>query len=187
MAMGAKQLKVGMTILFNKELYRMLSVKHVTPGNLGAFVQVKMRNLRTGLQTEHKFRSTEDVERVYPETTEVEYLYADGDTYNFMDTTSYEQFPISAEILGESTQYLKPNMKLKLESFDEKPVGIELPATVSLKVVETEPFIKTATATNSYKAAKVETGATIQVPGFITEGEAIEIDTSTGEYLGRAK
>src|ERR1051326_1480505 len=106
MAMGAKQLKVGMAIRHNNELYRMMSVKHVTPGNLGAFVQVKMRNLRTNLSTEHKFRSTEDVERIYLDQREVEYLYSDGESYHFMDTSSYEQFPLPAELLGDSTQFL---------------------------------------------------------------------------------
>jgi elongation factor P len=176
-----------MTLQVEGQLFRVLSAKHLTPGNLGALVQTKLRGVVTGVQTERRFRAQEDVERVYLESREIEYLYNDGESYHFMDTETYEQFHLTAEMLGDATQWLIPNLKLKVERFEEKPIGVELPDKVHVKVTQTEPFMKSATVTNSFKAAKVETGAMVQVPGFITEGEIIEVDTTTGEYLGRAK
>ncbi len=185
--MNAKQMKPGMIIEFRGNLCRVLEVTHFTPGNLRAFVQAKIRNVETGIQIEHKFISTESVERAILDTREVEYLYQDGDFYNFMDIENYEQFHLSAEDMGDAVKYLQPNMKLRVGKHEGRFVNLELPKTVKLKVTDTEPYIKTATATNMYKRATVETGAVIQVPGFINEGELIEIDTETGDYLGRAK
>ena len=184
---GSKQLKVGMAIIFKGEVYRVMEVSHVQPGKGGAFIQAKLRNVITGLQTEHKYRSGEPVEKAIIDTREIEYLYEDGDLYHFMDSETYDQFHITHETLGDAVQYLTPNLKLLVEKHEDRFIGIELPKMVRLTVMETEPYIKTATATNAYKGAKVETGATFQVPGFINEGERIEIDTTTGKYLGRAK
>ncbi len=185
--MNAKSIRVGMTLQVDGQLFRVLSAKHLTPGNLGALVQTKLRGVVTGVQTERRFRAQEEVERVYLETRDVSFLYKDGDIYHFMDSETYEQFHLSAEMLGDATFWLIPNLKLQVERFEEKPIGIELPDKVKVKVTETEPFMKSATVTNSFKAATVETGAIVQVPGFISEGELIEVDTATGEYVSRAK
>lgn len=184
---GSKQLKVGMAIIFKGEIYRVMDLSHVQPGKGGAFIQAKLRNVITGLQTEHKYRSGEGVERAIIDTREIEYLYEDGGDYYFMDCETYDQFHFTKDVLGDSVSYLTPNLKLMVEKHEDRFIGIELPKVVKLQVLETEPYIKTATATNAFKGAKVETGATFQVPGFIVEGERVEIDTTTGKYLGRAK
>ncbi len=184
---GSKQLKVGMAILFKGEIHRVMELSHVQPGKGGAFIQAKLRNVITGLQTEHKYRSGEPVERAIIDTREIEYLYEDGEHFHFMDCETYDQFHLTKEMLGDQAQYLTPNLKLMVEKYEDRFIGIELPKVVKLEVIETEPYIKTATATNAFKGAKVETGATFQVPGFINQGERVEIDTTTGKYLGRAK
>ncbi|HLG18740.1 MAG TPA: elongation factor P [Bdellovibrionota bacterium] len=185
--MIAKQLKVGMIVEYQKGLYRVLHTQIIAPGNWRAFVQAKLRNIVSGTQTETRFRTDEDLQRAVLDRKDVEFLYADGESYHVMDTQSYEQFHLTAELLGDAVRFLKPNMRFAVDSYEGRPVGVELPQTVTLKVVETDPFMKSATVTNSYKTAKLETGASIQVPGFISEGEMVEIDTATGEYLGKAK
>ena len=185
--MNAKSLKAGVIIEYRGELWRTMQATHMSPGKGRAFVQAKLRNVVSGTQTEIKFRSDENLERAVLEQREVQYLYQEGGAYCFMDTENYEQFHLSEEMLGDSTLFLKPNMNLQVESYEGKPMGVQLPKTVTLKVVETEPYVKTATVTNSYKAAKVETGATVQVPGFISEGEEIDIEIESGKYLGRGK
>lgn len=159
----------------------------VTPGKGHAFVQVKFRNVLRGTQKDQRFNSDQSLERAILDKRPMEYLYHDGDLYHFMDPTTYDQIQLSADLLGEAVKYLIPNSQIFVESYEEKPIGVELPATVKLKVVETEPGLKTATVTNTYKPATLESGAIVQVPPFITEGELVEIDTTTGEYLGRAK
>ncbi len=183
----AKQIKVGMAIIFKGELWRVLQTQIIAPGNWRAFVQTKLRHITKGTQTEHRFGADENVERAILDKRAVEFLYQEGESYHFMDTETYEQTHLTNELLADAVRFLTPNLKLLIEFYDGKPIGIELPQTVKLKVVETEPSVKTATVTNSYKLAKVETGTTIQVPGFITEGEMVEVDTATGEYIGRAK
>jgi elongation factor P len=183
----AKQIKVGNTVTFEGELWRVLSKNIIAPGNWRAFVQLKLRNVVRGSQKEQRFGADDNIERAILDKRPMEFLYADGDMYHFMDPATYEQTQMSADQLGDVVQWLTPNLKLAIESHEGKPIGVELPATVKLKVAETDPFLKTATVTNTYKQAKLETGATVQVPGFITEGELVEIDTETGEYLGRAK
>ncbi len=182
----ATQLRKGMIVKIEKELYRIFDRQHVTPGNLRGFVRVKMRNLRTGTMAEEKFRSEDIVERATLEEKEMQYLYNDGEGYHFMDTETYDQIHLSAEILGDNTGFLKAEMKIKVEFYGEAPVGIELPVTVDLKVTETMPGIKGATATNQTKPATLETGMVIQVPPFICEGDVIRINTETGEYQTRA-
>ena len=175
-------------MLINVEgnLFRVLDVMHVTPGNLRGFVRVKLRNIRNGSLSDQKLRSEDSVERATLDEREMQYLYHEGEDYHFMDTSSYEQIHISSEALGDSVNYLKAEMTIQVEFYGEEPVGIELPQTVDLKVVETVPAIKGATATNQLKPATLETGVVVQVPPFIGEGYVIRVNTKTGEYLARA-
>jgi elongation factor P len=175
-----------MIIKHNNDLHSVFSVEHRTPGNLRAFIQAKLRNLRTGAMFEHRFRSPDPIEKITVDEQEMEYLYNDGDAYYFMDTTNYEQTHLSKDTLGGAVDYLIPNLQIKVEFFDGKAVGIELPQIVELTVVETEPGLKSATASSVTKPAKTETGLVVQVPPFINEGEKIRVDTSEGAYLSRA-
>jgi elongation factor P len=187
MQITATQLRPGTIIKFQNELYRVVHVLHITPGNWRGMVQTKMRNLRTGLQTENRFRSEDKVERVTLEQHEMEFLYHDGDLYYFMNTENYEQLGMTAEELGDAVGYLVPNLKLLVEFYEGRPVGVELPKTVDLKVIDTPPGMKTATVTNVLKPATTETGLVVQVPNFIETGDVIRVDTETGAYLSRAK
>lgn len=175
-----------MLIKIDNDLFRALEVQHVTPGNLRGFVRVKMRNIRTGVLADNRFRSEDTVERAVLDEREMQYLYQDGDDYYFMDTSSYEQVHISSEALGDSVNYLKPEMTIQVEFFGSEPVGIELPQTVDLKVTSTVPGIKGATASNQVKPATLETGVVVQVPPFVSEGDTVRVNTETGEYLSRA-
>ena len=186
MSIPATQLRPGMIIKHNNDLHSVFSVEHRTPGNLRAFIQAKLRNLRTGAMFEHRFRSPDPIEKVNVDEVEMEFLYSDGDNYYFMDTTNYEQTHLSREILGDAVYYLISNLKIQVEFFDGKAVGIELPGIVELKVIETEPGLKSATASSVTKPAKTETGLVVQVPPFINEGETIRVDTAEGVYLSRA-
>jgi elongation factor P len=186
MAIPATQMRPGMIIKHNGELHTVFKVEHRTPGNLRAFIQAKLRNLRTGAMFEHRFRSPDPIEKVTVDEISMEFLYHDGDNYHFMNTESYEQIALSNQILGDAADYLTPNMQIKIEFFDGKAVGVELPQTVDLKVIETEPGIKSATASSVTKPAKTETGLIVQVPPFINEGETIRVDTAEGAYLSRA-
>jgi elongation factor P len=183
--MQANALRSGMCILHDGEVSRLMSVTHRTPGNLRAFVQVRMRNLRTGNSFEHRFSSTENVERAHLDTVPMEYLYSDGELHHFMNQESYEQLALSDEILGDGMLYLLPNTVIKVDLYEGTPVGIELPNTVQLEVVETEPGLRGATASSSYKPAKCETGLVVNVPPFIEAGTRIEIDTRENKYLKR--
>ena len=175
-----------MVIKHNNELHAVFSVEHRTPGNLRAFIQAKLRNLRTGAMFEHRFRSPDPIDRVIVDEIPMEYLYADGDDYYFMNTENFEQTHLRRDTLGDAVEYLTPNLQIKVEFYDGKAVGIELPQTVDLKVVETEPGLKSATASSVTKPAKTETGLVVQVPPFINEGEVIRVDTAEGAYLSRA-
>jgi len=186
MAIPATQLRPGMIIKHNNDLHSVFSVEHRTPGNLRAFIQAKLRNLRTGAMFEHRFRSPDPIEKINVDETQMEYLYNDGDDYYFMNIENYEQIHLSKDTLGEAVDYLISNLQIKVEFFDGKPVGVELPQTVELTVVETEPGLKSATASSVTKPAKTETGLIVQVPPFINEGEKIKVDTAEGVYLSRA-
>lgn len=175
-----------MVIKFNNELYSIFKMEHRTPGNLRGFVQVKMRSLRSGSMTEHRFSSEDRVERASLDEHEMEYLYDDGEYYYFMDTENFEQMHLTREILGDSIDYLIPQLKVNIEFYEGKPISVELPPTVDLKVVETEPGLKGASVSNVTKAAKLETGLVVQVPPFIIEGERIRVSTSEGTYQERA-
>ena len=179
-------MKRGMLLKIGEDLMRVLDVQHVTPGNLRGFVRVKMRNIRSGLLADNRFRSEDTVERATLDEREMQYLYQDGDAYYFLDTSSYEQVHISGEALGDSVSYLKGEMTIQVEFYGTEPVGIELPQTVDLKVVDTVPGIKGATASNQIKPAKTETGLVVNVPPFVNNGDMIRVSTETGEYLARA-
>jgi elongation factor P len=175
-----------MLIKMGDDLMRVLDVQHVTPGNLRGFVRVKMRNIRSGLLADNRFRSEDTVERETLDEREMQYLYQDGDAYYFMDTVSFDQVHLSSDALGDSVSYLKPEMTIQVEFYGSEPVGIELPLTVDLKVVDTAPGIKGATASNQIKPATTETGLVVNVPPFVNTGDMIRVSTETGEYLARA-
>ena len=184
--MQATQIRPGMVIKFNNDLYSVFSMVHRTPGNLRAFVQVKLRNLRNGSQTEHRFSSTEQVDRAVLDEQEMSYLYDDGEAYYFMNTENYEQVHLTREFLGDAVEYLIADLKVHVEFYEGRPISVELPATVDLKVMETEPGLKGATVSNVTKPATLETGLVVQVPPFINEGEKIRVSTVDGSYLERA-
>jgi elongation factor P len=186
MAIPATQMRPGMIIKHNNDLHLVFSVEHRTPGNLRAFIQAKLRNIRTGAMFEHRFRSPDPIERISVDEIPMEYLYQDGDAYCFMNTENYEQVHLGKDVLGDAVDYLTANLLIKVEFYDGKAVGIELPQTVELTVVETEPGLKSATASSVTKPAKTETGLVVQVPPFINEGEKIRVDTAEGAYLSRA-
>ena len=184
--MQANDLRPGMVIKHNNELFSIYKAEHRTPGNLRAFVQAKMRNLRTGAIIDHRFRSTDDVERAIIDETEMQYLYSDGDSYCFMNTQTFDQVHLHRDVIADRAQFLVPDVMLKVEYYEGRPIDIHLPPTVDLKVVETEPGIKGGSATNVGKPAKLETGLVVQVPPFIGEGETIRVDTIERKYLERA-
>jgi elongation factor P len=186
MAIPATQMRPGMIIKHNNDLHLVFTVEHRTPGNLRAFIQAKLRNIRTGAMFEHRFRSGDAIEKITVDEIPMEYLYQDGDTYCFMNTENYEQVHLNKDVLGDAVDYLTANLQIKVEFYDGKAVGIELPQTVELTVVETEPGLKSATASSVTKPAKMETGLVVQVPPFINEGEKIRVDTAEGAYLSRA-
>jgi elongation factor P len=184
--LSATQLRPGMVIKFNNELYSVFSMTHRTPGNLRGFVQAKMRSLRTGSMTEHRFSSEDKVEKAILDEQEMEYLYDDGEYFYFMNTDNYEQMHLTKELLGDATDYLIPQLKVSVEFYEGKAISVELPATVDMTVIETEPGLKGATVSNVTKPAKMETGLVVQVPPFIGEGEKIRVNTSEGTYQERA-
>ncbi len=181
----ATQLRPGMVILFNGELHTVFSMTHRTPGNLRGFVQAKMRNLRSGSMFEHRFASEDRVERAQLEQHEMEFLYQDGDDYHFMNTESYEQMHLTKDFIGDGTDYLVPEMKVQVEFHEGRPISVELPATVDLKVIETEPGLRTGSVSNVGKPAKLESGLTVSVPQFVNEGDVIRVSTSEGTYQER--
>jgi elongation factor P len=183
----ATQMKRGMCIKHDNDLYRVVTTQHITPGNWRGMVQTKIRHLKSGSIIEHRFRSEDRVERAILDDSEMQFLYRDGDMYHFMNQETYEQVGLSDEVLGDAVNYLIPDIVLKVEMYEGRPVGIELPLTVEMKVVETEPAIKGASVSNVGKPAKMETGLIVSVPPFINEGDRIRVDTETGAYIERAK
>jgi len=179
-------MKKGMLIKIGQDLFRVLELQHVTPGNLRGFVRVKFRNIRNGTLSDQKLRSEDFVDRATLDEREMQYLYRDGDAFHFMDTSSYEQLHIDAEALGDNVNYLIPDALIKVEFYGTEPVGIELPQTVDLVVEDTAPGIKGATASNQIKPARLETGLVVNVPPFVNTGDKIRVNTETGEYLSRA-
>jgi len=175
-----------MCILFEGDICRIMNVQHVTPGNWRGFVQAKMRSLKSGNSFEHRFGSTEKVERAILDTMQMEYLYSDPSGHHFMNQETYDQIVLDDETLGTNKLYLLPNTVLQIDFYESQPVGIELPNTVTLEVVDTEPSMKGATASASYKPAKLETGLVVQVPPFVEVGNKIIVDTREDKYLSRA-
>ena len=183
---SSTQLRPGMVIKYNNELYSVFSVNHRTPSNLRGFVQAKMRSLRTGSMMENRFSSEDKVEKAIMDEQEMEYLYDDGEYYYFMNTETYEQMHLMKDLLGDATQYLIPQLRVQVEFYEGKAISVELPATVDMTVVETEPSLRGSTVSNVTKPAKMETGLVVQVPAFITEGEKIKVNTAEGTYQERA-
>jgi elongation factor P len=185
MSIPATQMRPGMIIKFKDDLHLVFSVEHRTPGNLRAFIQAKLRNVRTGAMFVERFRSPDPIDRVVVDEVKMEFLYNDGDDYYFMDE-NFEQTMLKRETLGDAVDYLLPNLTIAVSFHDGKAVGIELPLVVEMTVIETEPGIKSATASSVTKPAKLETGLVVQVPPFINEGEKIRVDTAEGAYMSRA-
>lgn len=182
----ATRLRKGNLVKLGNDLFRILEVLHLTPGNKRGFIQARMRNIRTTTLSDQKFRAEEDIERATLDEREMQYLYNDADHYYFMDTSTFEQIQITSEALGESKDYLIPDALIRVEFYDVEPVGIELPPTVDLLVKETVPGIKGATASAQVKPATLETGLVVQVPPFVNEGDRVRVSTETGEYQSRA-
>jgi elongation factor P len=175
-----------MVIKFNNELYSVFSMTHRTPGNLRGFVQAKLRSLRNGSMNEHRFSTDDKIEKAVLDQQDMEYLYDDGEYYYFMNIENYEQMHLTKELLGDATDFLIPQLKITVEFHEGKAIGVELPPTVDMTVVETEPGLKGATVSNVTKPAKMETGLVVQVPPFISEGERIRVNTAEGTYQERA-
>ncbi len=187
MSIIASDIRRGMAILFQGEPCRVLEFHHHTPGNLRAMVQAKLRKLRTGTQVEHRFRSTDTVEVAQLETHELDFMYRAGETYHFMNAENYDQLEVDEDTLGESAKWMTEGMRIIAEFFEGRPIGIQLPTSLTLEVVETAPVMKTATKTASSKPARLNNGVSVNVPEFIQTGEKVRVNPTTGEYIDRAK
>jgi elongation factor P len=174
-----------MLIKVDQNLYRILDLYHITPGNKRGHVQCKMRDIRSQRLVDYKFRSEDDVERAVLDEHQMQFLYRDGDLFHFMNTETFDQIHLTQEVLGDSASYLLPDMVISVEFYESEPVGIHLPMTVDLKVTETVPGIKGATASAQVKPATLETGLVVSVPAFINEGDVVRVNTDTGEYQSR--
>ncbi len=183
---NATDIRKGLIIKIDGELFSVSGFQHVTPGKGRAHMQVSIKSLKQGNVTQKRFRSTDKVEDVFLEHIDMEYLYKDGENFCFMNTENYEQVLLTKEVLGDTMLYITPNSKVKVSFYEGNTVGIELPASVTLKIIETDPGTKGDTVTNVFKPAKLETGFTTKVPLFVNPGELIKVDTRTGQFLGRA-
>jgi elongation factor P len=184
---NATQIRKGMVIKVEGILYKVVEAVHITPGKGQALMQTKLRNLKDQTLLDYRFRSKDRVEQAFLEKIQVEFLYQEGENYIFMNTENYEQIKLTSEIIGDDVKYLLPNVIFQIEMHEAKPVGAEPPLTIDLKVNKTEPFLKGATASASYKPAVLENGITINVPPFIKEGDIIRLDTREDKYLERIK
>ncbi len=187
MKMKASQIRKGNVLNYNNDLYRVTESVHVTPGKGQAVMQVKMKRLSDGTKAENRFRPDENVEKATLINREFQYLYQDGDSYTFMDLETYEQIALQADMLDDGVYFLLEEAIVQILFHETTPIGVELPASVELEVVETEPAIKGATVTSSYKPAKLSTGYVTQIPPFIETGTVIRVDTRDGKYLDRVK
>lgn len=185
--MQANDIRKGIVIIHDGDLCKVMDFRHHTPGNLRAMVQAKLRNLRTGNQFEHRFRSNDDIEQAYISQHEMEYLYSDGQAHHFMNTENYEQVEISEDDLGDAASWLQAGLKIQVQFHETKPIGVELPKSMKVKIAETQPMVKGATQSSSYKPATLENGVVVQVPPFVTEGEEIIVDPTENRYLERAR
>jgi len=184
---SATQIRKGMVLIHDGTPHRVLDFNHRSPGKGPAFVRVLLRNLSTGASYERRLNSGESVKRAVLEQQEVEFLYKDGPLYYFMNTETFEQFPLGEETLRELKPYLKEGAGVEIEFFEGQPIGIEIPSSVELEVIETEPELKGATASNSPKPATLETGVVIQVPAFVRQGDMVRVDPTKGRYMERVK
>ena len=182
----ATQLRPGVIIKHDDDLYSIFKASHRTPGNKRGFVQARMRNLRSGAMVDHRFSSEDRVERAILDEQKMEYLYRDGDDFYFMNTETYEQIHFKKDTLGEMVEYLVSNLKISVEFYEGNPIGIQLPTTVDLEVMETEPSLKGATVSGVMKPAKLETGLVVNVPQFVNTGDRIRVNTAEGTYQERA-
>ncbi len=187
MAFSATQIRRGMVIVFENDPCRIIEFRHHTPGNLRAMVQAKLKNLRTGSNFEHRFRAADTIERASMETHELEFLYQGGETYHFMNTQNFDQLEMEEEALGDNAPWMQPGMKIIAEYYNGRPIGIQLPQFLVLEIVDTAPVMKSATKNASSKPAKLENGVSVNVPEFISTGERVRVNPSTGEYMDRAK
>jgi elongation factor P len=184
---SGNSIRPGYVVKYNNQLYRVMNAEHRTPGNKRAFLQAKLRNLENGNQTEVKFRADEQIERAALEQAEMEYLYADASGYCFMNSQTYEQIFLEEKDVEAVKHYLLPNTKVRVEFYEGRPIGVQVPETVDLKVVATEPPMRGATASGSGKPATLETGLVVAVPNFVEVGGVVRVSTSSGEYLERVK
>jgi elongation factor P len=182
----ATRLKKGNLIVLDGELYRILELQHVTPGNLRGFVRVKLRNIRNGTLQDQRLRSEDVIQRASLDEIEMQYMYSDSAGHHFMDTSTYDQITLSDEVLGDTLGYLVAESTIKVEFYGSEPVGIELPQTVDLTVTDTAPAIKGSTASAQLKPATLETGLVVSVPPFINIGDKVRVNTESGEYQSRA-
>jgi elongation factor P len=187
MAIPATQIRRGMVIVFEGDPCRIIEFRHHTPGNLRAMVQAKLKNLRTGSSYEHRFRAADSVEPASMETHDLEYMYDSAGTYHFMNTQNYDQLEMDEEGLGDAAQWMQPGMKITAEFYEGRPVSVKMPTSMVFEIVDTAPVMKTATKNASSKPAKLANGVTVNVPEFLSTGERIRVNPSTGEYLERAK
>jgi elongation factor P len=187
MAIPATQIRRGMVLVFEGKPCRVVEFRHHTPGNLRAMVQAKLKDLKSGSSFEHRFRAADTVEPASMETHDLEFLYQGGETYHFMNTENYDQLEMDDEMLGDNAQWMQPGMKIQAEYYEGRPIGIRLPNTLTLEIVETSPVMKTATKNASSKPAKLENGVTVNVPEFLGTGDKVRVNPTTGEYMDRAK
>lgn len=184
---NATEIKKGIIIKLDNELYEVVNYQHITPGNWRAMVQSKLRNIKTNSTKEQRFRSTDRIEVINVEQVPAEFLYKQGNDYIFMNHTNYEEITLTQEILGDAVAYFTSNLELLINYYEGAPVGVQLPMTVDLKVTQTAPPLKTATITNVHKPATLENGLVVPVPSFVETGETIRIDTRDGHYVERVK
>ena len=184
---NATQVRVGMIINFENELCRVVSVEHQTPGNLPARIVTKMKRLKDGLNRENRFGSSDKIDKATLEQHQMEYLYEDGDHLVFMNNETYEQMEVSKEILGDDLVFLEPNMQVEIEFYEGQPMSATLPASVVLEIVETDPVMKNANATGSYKPAKLDNGITVGVPPYMEAGQKIRVNTVDRTFMERVK
>lgn len=185
--MNANDIRKGMIILHNNDPHFVMDFQHRTPGNLRAFVQVRLRNLKSGNSFETRFSSTESIDRAILEHHDMEFLYRDEHFFHFMNTETYEQTALTEDALGDAAKYMTEGMRVQIDFYDGQPIGVELPPTIELTVVETEPEVRGATASNSPKPAKLENGVVVSVPPFVKVGDRIRINPSEDKYLERVK
>lgn len=185
--MNANDIRKGMVLLHNNDPHYVMESTHRTPGNLRAFVQVRLRNLKTGNSFETRFSSTESVERVNLSRQDMEFLYRDDDLYHFMNTENYEQVALNSDALGDTAKYMQEGLKVQIEFYETDPLSVTLPGAIELEVVETEPEVKGGTASNSPKPAKLSNGVSVMVPPFIKQGEKIRINPNEDKYIERVK